>query len=73
VAKYIKARMAAALGAAALAAGQPILAQPSVADYEHALGLRGSWSGLTENIAEPAQWIEGTHRFVLRSDGAEQP
>jgi hypothetical protein len=46
--------------------GQPIAAQPNVDDYEHAIGLRSSWSGLTENIAEPAQWIEGTHRFVYR-------
>jgi hypothetical protein len=46
--------------------GQPIAAEPNVDDYEHAIGLRSSWSGLTENIAEPAQWIEGTHRFVYR-------
>ena len=46
--------------------GQPIAAQPSVHDYEHAIDLRTSWSGLTENVAEPAQWIEGTHRFVYR-------
>ena len=46
--------------------GQSIVAQPNVDDYEHAISLRGSWSGLTENIAEPAQWIEGTHRFVYR-------
>src|ERR1700721_592754 len=62
----MKIRTAAALGAAAIVAGQAIVAQPNVDDYEHALGLRSSWSGLTENIAEPAQWIEGTHRFVYR-------
>ncbi len=45
---------------------QPLAAQPGVNDYEHAIGLRTSWSGLTENIAEPAQWIDGTHRFVYR-------
>ena len=59
-------RTAAVLGAAVMVVGQPIVAQPSVDDYEHAIGLRSSWSGLTENIAEPAQWIEGTHRFVYR-------
>ncbi|MEO7207151.1 MAG: hypothetical protein ABI145_10250 [Steroidobacteraceae bacterium] len=46
--------------------GQPIVAQPGVDDYEHAIGLRSSWSGPTENIAESAQRIEGTHRFVYR-------
>lgn len=61
---YIK--MAAAFGAALIAFGQPALSQPSVEDYEHAIGLRSAWSGLTENIAWPAQWIEGTHRFVYR-------
>jgi dipeptidyl aminopeptidase/acylaminoacyl peptidase len=59
-------RTAAALGTAAMVIGQPLPAQPNVDDYEHALGLRSSWSALTENIAEPAQWIEGTHRFVYR-------
>src|SRR5580698_2541915 len=62
----MKIRTAAALGAAAIVAGQAIVAQPNVDDYEHALGLRSAWSDLTENIAEPAQWIEGTHRFVYR-------
>ena len=59
-------RTAAALGAAAMVVGQPIVAQPNTDDYEHALGLRSAWSGLTENIAEPAQWIDGTHHFVYR-------
>src|SRR6204780_2494043 len=62
----MKIRTEAALGAAAIVAGQPTVAQPNIDDYEHAIGLRSSWSGLTENIAEPAQWIEGTHRFVYR-------
>ena len=31
---------------------QPLAAQPSVNDYEHAIGLRTLWSGLTENIAD---------------------
>jgi hypothetical protein len=43
-----------------------LAAHPNVADHEQALGLRSSWSVLTENVAEPAQWIEGTHRFVYR-------
>ncbi|CAM3123845.1 S9 family peptidase [Asticcacaulis taihuensis] len=41
-------------------------AAPTVADYQRSLNLRNDWSGLTENIAEPAQWIEGTHRFIYR-------
>jgi dipeptidyl aminopeptidase/acylaminoacyl peptidase len=57
---------AVALGVVAMVVGQPTLAQPNVDDYERAIGLRNSWSGLTENIAESAQWIEGTHRFVYR-------
>src|SRR6202020_365614 len=59
-------RTAAALAAAAMVVAPPIVAQPNVDDYQHAIGLRTAWSGLTENIAEPAQWIEGTHRFVYR-------
>lgn len=43
-----------------------VVAQPTVQDYERALGLRDAWSGLTENIAEPAQFIEGTHTFIYR-------
>jgi len=68
----MKIRTAAALGAAAIVAGQPIVAQPNVDDYEHAIGLRSSWSGLTENIAEPAQWIEGTHRFFICAKSRRQ-
>ncbi len=59
-------RTAAALWAAVVVVGQPLVAQPNVDDYEHAIGLRSAWADLTENIAEPAQWIEGTHRFVYR-------
>ncbi|UDF05535.1 S9 family peptidase [Asticcacaulis sp. AND118] len=44
----------------------PALAAPEVADYEKAIGLRDAWSGLTRDIAEPAQWIEGTQTFVYR-------
>ena len=65
-ASWAAASWAAALGTAAILVGQPVLAQPTVDDYQHAMGLRSSWSDLTENIAEPAQWIEGTHRFVYR-------
>src|SRR5580692_8052732 len=57
---------AAALAAVAMVIGPPIVVQPNVDDYQHAIGLRAAWSGLTENVAEPAQWIEGTHRFVYR-------
>ncbi|HTN39641.1 MAG TPA: DPP IV N-terminal domain-containing protein, partial [Asticcacaulis sp.] len=41
-------------------------AAPTVADYQRSLNLRDDWLGLTENIAEPAQWVEGTHRFIYR-------
>jgi dipeptidyl aminopeptidase/acylaminoacyl peptidase len=62
----MKIRTAAVFAVAAMVVGPPIIAQPNVDDYEHAIGLRNSWSGLTENIAEPALWIEGTHRFIYR-------
>jgi dipeptidyl aminopeptidase/acylaminoacyl peptidase len=35
-------------------------------DYEHALGLRDAWTYLTENLAEPATWVEGASRFYYR-------
>src|SRR5262249_37749845 len=58
-------KAAAAFGLVLLA-GQTAMGQPSADDYERAIGLRKAWSGLTENIAEPAQWIEGPHRFIYR-------
>lgn len=51
---------------APLAGVSPAWAAPQVADYEKAIGLRDAWSGLTRDIAEPAQWIEGTQTFVYR-------
>ena len=42
-------RTAAVLGAAALVVGQSIVAQPNIDDYQHAISLRSSWSGLTES------------------------
>jgi dipeptidyl aminopeptidase/acylaminoacyl peptidase len=59
-------RTAAALGTMAFLIGQASFSDPSVNDYEHAIGLRKAWSELTENIAEPSQWIEDTHQFVYR-------
>src|SRR5690606_776719 len=49
--------------------------RPSPADYERAIGLRGAWEGLTEDVADPAVWdadrlfhyrkaVRGGHRFV---------
>ena len=36
------------------------------ADYTRALGLRDAWTYLTENLAEPATWVENTNRFYYR-------
>ncbi|MDC7695710.1 DPP IV N-terminal domain-containing protein [Asticcacaulis sp. DXS10W] len=41
-------------------------AAPSVTAYEKAIGLREAWSGLTRDIAEPAQWLDGTQTFIYR-------
>jgi len=41
-------------------------AQGTAADYDRALGLRERWQYLTENLADPATWIENTPRFHYR-------
>jgi dipeptidyl aminopeptidase/acylaminoacyl peptidase len=41
-------------------------APPTLADYDRALGLRDRWTHLTENLPEPATWIENTGRFHYR-------
>jgi len=46
----------------------PASAQVTVtpADYERAMELRERWEYLTENLADPATWIENTSRFHYR-------
>lgn len=66
----ITAVIAATLLLAPLAGAPLAWAGPEVADYEKAIGLRDAWSGLTRDIAEPAQWIEGTQTFVYRKSVA---
>lgn len=57
-------------------------AAPGVADYERSLGLREAWSGLTRDVAFPAQWrsdghfyyrrtVEGGFAFVLGTPGSD--
>jgi len=41
-------------------------AQPTATDYDHALSLRDRWMWLTENLADPATWVEKTNRFHYR-------
>ncbi len=41
-------------------------AQGTAADYDRALGLRERWQYLTENLPDPAVWIENTSRFHYR-------
>ncbi len=53
-------------GSALMFAALPAMAAPTPADYERSINLRDAWVGLTENIAEPAQWLEGTHIFIYR-------
>ena len=40
-------------------------AQPTPADYDRALSLRDRWQHLTENLADPATWVDAT-RFHYR-------
>ena len=41
-------------------------AQVTPADYDRAMGLRDRWIYLTENVADPATWVDGTSRFYYR-------
>ena len=41
-------------------------AQVTTADYDRAMGLRERWMYLTEGIADPATWVDGTSRFYYR-------
>ena len=41
-------------------------AQVTPADYDRAMGLRNRWMYLTENVADPATWVDGTSRFYYR-------
>ncbi len=36
------------------------------ADYERGMGLRAKWEKLPVGVADPAIWVEGTHRFTYR-------
>ncbi|MFT3998076.1 MAG: S9 family peptidase, partial [Asticcacaulis sp.] len=58
--------LSAAVAALMLCAQPSMAAPPAVADYERAIGLRDAWQGLTRDVAEPAQWLSGTHRFIYR-------
>ena len=41
-------------------------AQVTPANYDRAMGLRDRWMYLTENVADPATWVDGTSRFYYR-------
>ena len=41
-------------------------AQVTAADYDRAMGLRDRWMYLTDGVAEPATWVDGTTRFYYR-------
>ena len=41
-------------------------AQVTAADYDRAMGLRERWMYLTEGVADPATWVDGTSRFYYR-------
>ncbi len=41
-------------------------AQVTATDYDRAMGLRDRWLYLTEGVADPATWIDGTSRFYYR-------
>jgi dipeptidyl aminopeptidase/acylaminoacyl peptidase len=42
-------------------------AAPGVADYQRSLGLREAWSGLTRDVAFPAQWRSDGHFYYRRT------
>lgn len=57
-------------------------AAPGITDYQRSLGLRDAWSGLTRDVAFPAQWrgdghfyyrhtVEGGFAFVLGTPGSD--
>ena len=50
----------------ALVAAADARAQVTAADYDRAMGLRDRWMYLTEGVADPATWIDGTSRFYYR-------
>ena len=56
--------IATAIVLAAVPAGAQVAATP--ADYDRAMGLREQWQYLTENLADPATWVENTTRFHYR-------
>ncbi len=41
-------------------------AQVTAADYDRAMGLRERWMYLTDGVADPATWVDGTTRFYYR-------
>jgi dipeptidyl aminopeptidase/acylaminoacyl peptidase len=45
---------------------RPALAQPTMADYERAQGLRAKQEALVADVPEPATWVADSHRFVYR-------
>jgi dipeptidyl aminopeptidase/acylaminoacyl peptidase len=42
-------------------------AQVTAADYDRAMGLRERWMYLTDGVADPATWVDGTTRFYYRT------
>jgi dipeptidyl aminopeptidase/acylaminoacyl peptidase len=50
----------------ALAVAASAGAQVTPADYDRAMGLRDRWMYLTEGVADPATWVDGTSRFHYR-------
>ncbi len=51
---------------AALLWSLPSDAQPLVADYARATGLRAKYEGLALNVPGPATWVGKSHRFFYR-------
>jgi dipeptidyl aminopeptidase/acylaminoacyl peptidase len=61
-----KDRLCMAMAVAFVGWGSCVDAQVTAADYDRAMGLRDRWIHLTENVADPPTWEEGTARFFYR-------
>jgi hypothetical protein len=63
----MKSNTRAAIGTVVLVLGAAsAAAQVTPADYERAMGRRERWIHLTENVADPATWVDATTRFYYR-------
>ena len=68
---FLAALSSSALAAPAVVPARAALAettdnQASAADYDRSLNLRDAWMYLTENVADPGEWLGKSNRYVYR-------